>query len=119
MKYISWIALVAAMGVAGWRIIEPEITATIFQDELRDAAAQLGWRTGVTPPDSDDELKNVAIRKAATHGIRLVPKQVAVRHRGTGESTTWFIAVDYTVPVNLLVYSYDLHFNPTSKGGKF
>lgn len=27
-----------------------------------------------------------------------------------------YIAVDYTVPVNLLVYSYTLHFNAISVG---
>jgi hypothetical protein len=36
-----------------------------------------------------------------------------------GEQTVLFIAVEYTVPVNLLVYSFELHFNPTSTGGKF
>jgi hypothetical protein len=90
----------------------------VFQDELRDSAAQLGWRTGVTPPNSDEELRNIVIRKAAKHDIRLDPKQVTVRHSGTGEYMAWYIAVDYSVPVNLLVYSYSLHFTPTSTGGK-
>jgi hypothetical protein len=119
MKYVLWIALIAAIGVAGWRIVEPEVTNIIFQDELKDSAAQLGWHTGVTPPNSDEDLRNMVIRKAAKHDIPLNAKQVTVKHSGTGAYTTWFIAVDYTVPVNLLVYSFDLHFNPTSKGGMF
>jgi hypothetical protein len=89
-----------------------------FQDELQDSAAQLGWRTGVAPPNSDDELRKIVISKAARHEIQLDPRQVTVRHSGTGEYTTWYIAVDYTVPVDLLVYSYRLHFNPTSRAGK-
>ncbi|MGB8011639.1 MAG: hypothetical protein WCF68_08500 [Terriglobales bacterium] len=119
MKYVVWIAVVVAAAVAGWRILEPEITNIIFQDELRDSAAQLGWRTGVAPPNSDEDLRNIVIRKAATHGIPVGPKQVTVRRRGTGESMTWYIAVDYTVPVDLFVYSYSLHFAPTSTGGRF
>jgi hypothetical protein len=118
MKYVFWITLVIAAGIAGWRIIQPEITNLVFQDELQDSAAQLGWRTGVSPPSSDEELRNIVIRKAAKHDIALEPKQVTVRHTGTGEYTSWYIAVDYTVPVNLLVYSFDIHFAPTSKGRK-
>jgi hypothetical protein len=119
MKYVFWIFLAVVTGIAGWRIIEPEVTNIIFQDELKDSAAQLGWRTGAMPPNSDEVLRNIVIRKAAKHDIPLDAKQVTVKHIGTGAYTTWFIAVDYTVPVNLLVYSFDLHFNPTSKGGKF
>ncbi len=119
MKYIFGIALIAATVMAGWQILEPKITNLIFQDELRDTAAQVGWRTGVSPPNSDEDLRNIVIRKAAKHEIVLAPKQVTVRRGGTPEYPVWYIAVDYTVPVNLLVYSYRLHFTPTSTGGKF
>ncbi|MFZ0685146.1 MAG: hypothetical protein WAM89_06340 [Terriglobales bacterium] len=118
MKYFFWIAVILAIGVAGWRLVDPEITNMVFQDELRDSAAQLGWRTGVTPPNSDEEIRNIVIRKAAKHGIKLDPMQVIVRHSGTGDYMTWYVAVNYAVPVNLLVYSFNLHFNPTSKGDK-
>jgi len=119
VKYIFWIAIVVALAMAVWKIAEPEITNIAFQDELRDSAAQLGWHTGVAPVNSDEDLRNIVIRKAERHDIRLDPKQVTVQHSGSGEYTVWYIAVDYTVPVNFLVYSYSLHFNPTSKGGKF
>jgi hypothetical protein len=119
MKYVFWIAVVVAGIMAAWAILEPEVTNAIFQDELRDSAAQLGWRTGVSSVNSDEELRNIVIRKAAKHDIDLKPEQVTVRHSGTGEYTNWYIAVDYTVPVDLLVYSFKLHFNPTSNGGKF
>ncbi|MGB6383780.1 MAG: hypothetical protein WBD25_11680 [Terriglobales bacterium] len=119
MKYIFGIVIVVAAIMAGWKMFEPEFTNILFQDDLRDTAAQLGWRTGLSPPNSDEDLRNIVIRKAASHDIKLVPKQVTVRHSGTGERTSWYIAVDYTVPVNLLVYSYTVHFNTTSVGNKF
>ena len=119
MKCVFGIAIVVAVIMAGWQILEPEITNIVFQDELRDTAAQLGWHTGVSGLNSDEELRNIVIRKAAKHEIALNPKQVTVRRSGTGEYTVWYIAVDYTVPVNLLVYSYALHFKPTSAGGRF
>jgi hypothetical protein len=119
MKYVFGIAVVVAAIMAAWEMFEPQFTNILFQDELRDSAAQLGWRTGVSPPNSDEDLRNIVIRKAASHDIKLVPEQITVRHTGSGEHTTWYIAVDYTVPVNLVAYSYSLHFNATSAGNKF
>jgi hypothetical protein len=41
MKYIFGIAIVVAAIMAGWRMYEPEFTDILFQDDLRDTAAQL------------------------------------------------------------------------------
>ena len=119
MKYVFWIAVAVAAVMAGWEILEPEITNIIFQDELHDMAAQLGWRTGLSAPTSEEELRNIVVRKGEKHDIVLDPKQVIVQRSGTGEHSTLYIAVHYTVPVNLRVYSFAMHFNPTSTGGRF
>ncbi len=119
MKYVFRIALVVAVIMAAWQILVPEVTNMIFQDEVHDSAAQMGYRTGAAPLNSDEEIRNIVIRKAAKHDIELDPKQVTVQRSGVGEYTTWYIAVDYTVKVDLLVYSFPLHFMPTSKGGMF
>ena len=119
MKYVFRIALVVAVIMAGWEILAPEVTNMIFQDELHDSAAQIGYRTGVAPLNSDEVIRNIVIRKAEKHDIELNPKQVTVQRTGMGESTTWYVAVDYTVKVDLLVYSFPLHFTPSSKGGMF
>jgi hypothetical protein len=73
----------------------------------------------VSPPASNEELRNRVIRKARNYDIDVDPKHVIVRRSGKPEYPVIFIAVDYTVNVNLLVYSYDVHFYPTSRGGKF
>jgi hypothetical protein len=83
VKYIIGITIVVAAITAGWKMFEPEFTNVLFQDDLRDTAAQLGWRTGLSPPNSDEDLRNIVIRKAASHDIRLAPEQVLVRHSGT------------------------------------
>ena len=119
MKYVFGIAIALAVIMAGWEILEPEVTNIVFQDELRDSAAQLGGRTGVAAPNSDEELRNIVIRKAAKHETPLNPKQVTVRRSGTPQNPVLFIAVDYTVPANLIVYSYSLRFSPMSAGGRF
>jgi hypothetical protein len=119
MKYVFRIAIVVAVILASWQVLVPEVTNMIFQDEVHDSAAQMGYRTGVAPMNSDEEIRNLVIRKAAKHDIELDPKQVTVQRNGVAEYTTWYVAVDYTVKVDLLVHSFRLHFNPTSKGGMF
>ncbi len=119
MKYVLGIAIVVAVVMAGWEILEPEITNIVFQDELHDMAAQLGARIGLSAPSSDEELRGIVIRKAEKHDIPLDPKQVTVRSSGPPDHRVIYIAVDYTMPVNLIVYSYSLHFTPTSNGGRF
>ena len=119
MKYVFWIAVTLVAIMAAWAIVVPEFTNIIFQDDLKDTAAQLGWRTGLSQFNSDEELRNIVVRKAAKHDIELRPEQVTVQRTGSGQYTYWYIAVDYTVRVDLLVYSFKLHFNPTSKGGAF
>ncbi len=119
MKYVFRIALVVAVILACWQVLVPEVTNMIFQDEVHDSAAQIGYRTGVAPLNSDEEIRNLVIHKAAKHEIELDPKQVTVQRIGVGEYTTWYIAVDYTVKVDLLMLSFPLHFTPSSKGGMF
>ena len=35
MKYVFWIAVVVAVVMAGWQILEPAIANIVFQDELK------------------------------------------------------------------------------------
>jgi len=118
MKYVFRIAVMVAVVIAGWTILEPEITNIVFQDELHDLAVQPSWRPGMSAPNSDEELRNFVIRKAETHDIALDPKQVTVRRTETPENPV-YIAVDYTVPVNLFVYSYSRNFRASSTGSRF
>jgi hypothetical protein len=117
-KYIFGIAVMVAAVMVGWEILEPEITNIIFQDELHDLAAQAGTRIGLLVPSSDEDLRNAVIRNALRHDISLDPRQVTVR-RGTENAPALYLAVDYTVPVNLPGYSFTLHFTPSSTGGRF
>jgi hypothetical protein len=119
MKYVVWAALVVAVGMVGWQILAAEITNTTFQDELREMSQQLSTRVGLTPPSSDEETREIVIRKPDKHGILLDPKQVTVRTAGPWGYRVRHVEVDYVVPVNLLVYSFNLHFAPASTGVTF
>jgi hypothetical protein len=54
------------------------------------------------------------MRKVKEHDLPIQPKQVTVQRINTPGISAVFIAADYTVPVNLPGYSFDLHFNPDS-----
>ena len=119
MKYVFRVAVIVAVVFAGWTILEPEITNIVFQDELHDMAAQPSWRPGMSAPNSDEEIRSIVVRKAETHDIALDPKQVTMRRNETPENPGLSIVVDYTVPVNLFVYSYSRNFRASSTGSRF
>ena len=119
IKYFFGIALVVAAVMAGWEILAPEVTNIVFQDELHDMAAQAGAHIGLVVPPSDGVLRNLVIRKTEKHEVTLDPAQVTVRLSGAPENPVLYIAVDYTVPVNLVVYSFARRFHPRALAESF
>lgn len=119
MKYVFGIAVVVAAIFVAWQFAAPELANIELQDDLHDLSSQAGWRIGLSTPKSDEELRNLIIRKAGKYDILLEPKQITVRRSGTEQAPVFFLAVDYTVPVNLPGYTVTLHFAPTSAGGRF
>jgi len=119
MKFVFGIAVVIAAVFAAWQILAPEVSNVIFQDELHDMGVQLGSQIGMANPHSEEDMRNLVIAKAARYDIALTPKQVTVRRTGTTAWPTFFLGVDYTVQVDLIVYKFPLHFHPTSVGNRF
>ena len=113
-KIILGIALLALVTATGWQIGAWEIANASLQEEMRDMASQSGTHIGLVAPPSDDDLNAAVVRKAKEHGIDLAPAQVTVRRINPGEKSTLSLAADYTVPVNLLLFSFHLHFAPSS-----
>jgi hypothetical protein len=58
-------------------------------------------------------LRDSVIAKAKDHGIQLQPQQVAVQYTFTPDVLSVSLAADYEARVNLLVYSFTLHFTPS------
>lgn len=114
-KAILTLAILILIGVTAWQVGAAEVANLNFQEDIRDLAAQAGTHVGVVIPRSDEQVMQVVIQKAGEHGIELTPEQVTVRRASTGEHSTWYLAVDYTVPINLGVTSFHMHFAPTSE----
>lgn len=114
-RVIPGLAILALAAVASWQIGSRELANLELQSDLRDLAAEVGTRIGLDARSTDEQLRNAVIRKAEGHDIQLEPGQVTVVRSDTGADSTVYLAVDYKVRVNLFVYSFNLHFTPSSK----
>ncbi len=109
------VALVVALRT-GWQIGSAVAANMNFQEDLRDMGSQAGAHVGVVVPQgSEEDAARAVIRKAKEHGIELEPSRVTVRRVGSGETSTLYLAANYTVPINLALFSFNLHFSPSSE----
>lgn len=113
-KLILGLAILSLAVAAGWQIASCEIANLELQIDMRDIAAQVASRIGLEAPNSDEDLRNAVIHKAEEHDIQLEPAQVTVKHIGSGKTVVIYLAADYKTRVNLLLYSFNLHFTPSS-----
>jgi hypothetical protein len=110
VKLILGFAMIAGLIVAASQVIPPELANYSFQDDLR----QVAMAAGGNPSKTDEDLRTAVLNKAKDHDIQLEPKQVTVQRINTPGLSAAYLAVDYSVPVNLPGYSFDLHFTPSS-----
>ena len=113
-KIILGLAVLGLALIAGLQIAWRELANLEFQSDLRDVSAEIAARIGLSSPTTDEELRSLVIRKAERYEIQLQPDQITVQHMGTGDESRIYLAADYKVRVNLLVYSLTLHFTPSS-----
>ncbi|HET6175659.1 MAG TPA: hypothetical protein VFE61_01925 [Candidatus Sulfotelmatobacter sp.] len=109
-KAIVGFLAVIALIYCGFQIAPVEMANYSFTDDLR----QIAMVGGANPHQTDQDLIDAVIKKALDHEITLAPEQVKVQRIGTPGAPAVYVAVDYTVPVNLPGYNLTLHFNPSS-----
>ena len=116
LKIILGIVVLVLALTTGSQIGSAVVANMNFQEDLRDMGSQAGAHVGVVVPQGSDEgAARAVIRKAKEHGIELEPTQVTVRRVGSGETSTLHLAADYTVPINLVLFSFNLHFVPSNE----
>ena len=106
---VGFLVIIGAI-YAGFQIIPPELTNYSFQDDLKNVA-MMG---GSNPHTTDQDLVDIVIKKAQEHQIALTPQNVTVQHIGTPGMNAVYVGADYSVPVSLPGYSFNLHFTPSS-----
>lgn len=110
LKAIFGMLVIVGMIYCAWQIVPPELTNYSFQDDLR----QVAMVAGANPHQTDQDLMNAVIKKAQEHEITLAPEQITVQRIGTPGALAVYVAADYSVPVVLPGYSFNLHFTPSS-----
>jgi hypothetical protein len=110
IKALAGFLAVVAVVVAGFQVTPVVLANYSFQDDLKSVAMTAGGNLSKT----DEEVRNDVLRKAKEHELPIKPEQVTVQRFGSPGLMAVYVAADYTVPVNLPGYSFDMHFNPTS-----
>lgn len=103
----------AAVAAVGWQIASAELGNIEFHDDLRDIASQNGVNIGLNAPKSDDQVRDDVVTAAAECGIHMQPDQVKLQRITSPYYVRFNLAVSYTRRINLLLYSFNLHFNQT------
>lgn len=114
VKIIAVAAVLLLIIDAGWQIGARELANIELRDDLKDMSSQLGARIGLTSAKSDDDFRNDILNKARKYEIPLAPEQVTVQRSGVGFAATMYFAADYSVPVHLPGFTFQLHFHPES-----
>src|SRR5579871_396193 len=110
LKAVIGIVLIAGVIYFASQIVPPELSNYSFQDDLRNIA----MTGGANPHTTDQALVEAVLKKAEEHQIPLAPDQVTIQHIGSVGAPAVFVAADYSVPVTLPGYQFNLHFNPSS-----
>ncbi len=106
---LGFLAIVG-VAVAAFQIAPPLLTNYSFQDDLQNVAMIDGGNQNKT----EEDVRNDVLHRAQERGLTLDRKQVSVQYITTPGLRSVYVAVDYTVPVNLPGYAFDMHFTPTS-----
>ena len=97
----SW----AFAGYLAWQVVPPLVTNYQFQDVIKRAALH-----GSVESWEVERVENTVIEEGAALGVKIRREQVVVQVRQKFVS----IDVNYFHPLNMLFFTYNLHFNPSS-----
>jgi hypothetical protein len=106
---LGFVAVILVV-IALFQVAPPIMANFSFQDDLR----QVAMIAGGNPQKTDDDVRNDVLRKAKEHDLPISEKQVKVERILTPGLMAVYVSADYSVPINLPGYSFDMHFNPTS-----
>jgi hypothetical protein len=98
---------------AAWQITACYVANSELQSDMKDFAVQNGARIGLVTFSTEEELRNAVVARAKEHGIPLAPEQVTVQRTLTPGMLEISLA-DYEARVNLLGFSFTIHFTPSS-----
>ena len=106
-KTLLSLAFLAAILFVAVKTTPPYVNNYELQEHIQQLSIQWAARARVATPD---EIRDEVVAFAQDHGIPLTADNVKVVI-----SRRVSIIVDYTVPVDLSVYTLKLHFTPSAE----
>ena len=104
LKAIFWTAVLVSLFYVGFKVVPVFFANYQLQDKMNTEA-----RFATVNHRSDEELRNIIYKEIQDKDIPARRENIKVlenTQRGVR------IAVEYTVPVDLKVYQFELHFSP-------
>ena len=89
-----------------FKLVPPYVSEYQLQDKMQEVA-----RFAIVNRYSDEQVRDNMFKVVQDLGVPVKREEIKVYI----SQATCKIAVDYTVPVDLMFYSTDLHFSPSSE----
>ena len=110
IKALMGFLVLAAVVVGLFQVAPPLLANYSFQDDLKTVA----MIDSASLSRTDEDVRGDVLKKAKEHDLPIDAKEVTVQRINTPGLSSVYVAVDYSVTINLPGYSFDMHFNPTS-----
>jgi hypothetical protein len=110
IKALSGFLVILFVVVGCFQVAPPMMANYSFQDDLRNVSLMDSGNFQKT----EDDVRNDVMRRVKDENLPIQPKQLTVQRINTPGMSALYIAADYTVPINLPFYSFEMHFTPDS-----
>lgn len=105
-KAIAFTAIVVFGVFAAFKLLPPYIAEYQLADKMQEQA-----RFGVVNHYPEEKIREIIFKEAQDLDVPIQKEDIKV----LANQSVVRISVDYTVPIDLLVYKMQLHFTPSSE----
>ena len=105
-KAIAYTALVVFGVFSAFKLLPPYIAEYQLADKMQDQA-----RFGVVNHFTEEQIRETIFKEAQDLDVPIKKEDIKV----LASPSVVRNSLDYTVPIDLLVYKMDLHFTPSSE----
>jgi len=106
LKAIAYTVIIVFGFYAAYKLIPPYMAEYQLADKMQEEA-----RFAVVNRHGEEQIREAILKEAESLDIPLKKEEIKV----LASASVVRISVDYTVPVDLMVYKMELHFTPSSE----
>jgi type III secretion system FlhB-like substrate exporter len=106
LKAIAYTVVIVFGFYAAYKLIPPYMAEYQLADKMQEEA-----RFAVVNRHGEEQIREAILKEAESLDIPLKKEEIKV----LASASVVRISVDYTVPVDLMVYKMELHFTPSSE----